>query len=120
MNFQIKTFFKAITNYFLLIIIFSLIINILYYYNVISNNTIKYYKMFSLLIISFITGLYIGHNSHEKGYLSGIIFSMVIVVLNLVVALLTKEFSLNVIIYYLITIFIITLSSIVGINRKKM
>ena len=114
-----KNLLKAIFLYYFLITIFTLIINLFYYYNIINNNSIKYFQMISLLIIHFLLGLFMGINSPEKGYLYGIRLSCIIISTNILTSIIVGNLSFSMIIYYLIVFFIVTLSSIIGINKRN-
>ena len=109
---------KVLLIYIILIITLSLIINSLYYFDLINTNYIKYFKMASLLIIYFISGLLMGYNSPLKGYFYGIRLALLIILINIISSLIFNNFSFFLIIYYFIIIFIVTLSSIIGINKK--
>ena len=96
---------------FLVIIISLLLINTLYYFNIINNNLYKVLKIIPILISIFINAYILGKNTDQKGYLEG---------LKLSITLITKQpLKLKVILYYLIIGITSILGSMIGINKKK-
>ena len=114
-----KILLKTILLYYLFVIIFTFTMNIFYYNDFINNTAIKYYQMISLLIIHFLLGIFMGKNSPHKGYLYGICLSCIIIALNILTSIIFHNLSFTNIIYYFIILLIITISSIIGINKKK-
>ena len=61
---------------FLIVISTTILVNIflssLCYFDIIRNTTNSVLKLLSILIFSFISGIYIGIKSNNKGYLEGI------------------------------------------------
>lgn len=102
-----------------LILILSLIVNSLYYFDIISNNLVKYFKMIISLIAMFLGGMYIGFKSYNKGYLYGLKMSLIMVILFIIMSIIFNNLKLSNIIYYLITVICITFGSMIGINKKK-
>ena len=79
----------------------------------------KYLKILIILLSSFFSGFYIGFKSNNKGYINGVKFSLIIISIFLLSSLSVKGFKFISIIYYLIIIIVITLGSMLGINRKS-
>ena len=116
---MIKTYLKALGLSFLLLFTFSMIINFLYYFDIINNNTIKYLKMFLAILSFFISGIYIGKNSVNKGYLNGLKLSIITVLIMIILAIIFNNLNITLIIYYLIITICITFGSMIGINKKN-
>ncbi len=71
-------------------------------------------------IISIFIGSYrLGKLSNEKGYIEGIKYGLIWVILFVIICLICKVFDWTSIIYYFILLFISILGSILGINKKK-
>lgn len=115
---DLKLYLKSLLWFVIPLFIFLLIINTLYYFDIVNNNLIKYLKIIIILISSFLGGLIRGYNSQNKGYINGLKLSFIIVIIFLIISLLLKSFNLTDIIYYIIIILTITFGSMVGINRK--
>ena len=119
MSNTIKNFIKAGLIIIVLLLVFSLIINVLYYFDIINNNATKYIKMFLSILSFFIGGLYIGKNSMSKGYINGLKLSLIIILLFFIIGLILNNLSFSRIIYYLITITCITFGAMIGISKKE-
>ena len=102
-----------------LILLINIIITVLQYFNLFSNS-LNFFKL-SMIVISIFIGAYkVGKKAVKKGYLEGIRFGSIMIILFLLINLLLfRSFQLKNIIYY----FIILISSIVGamfgIQTKK-
>ena len=119
MNDTIKIFLKSILIIIIGLFISSIIINTLYYFDIVSNNVIKYLKMFLGISIFFISGLYIGKKSTFKGYINGLKLSMIIVILFILLGIIFKNINVLRIVYYLITTTCITFGAMIGISKKE-
>jgi len=119
MKFDYKKYLYATILIVLLIIFLSLLVNTLYYYDVISNNLVKYFKMIIAVISFFLGGIYIGLNSPNKGYLYGLKESLIAIIILITCGIIFDNIKLSNIIYYLITTICITFGSMIGINKKR-
>lgn len=118
MNITWKKTGIALLIIILLIIFFSFLINTLYYCDVLSNNTVRYFKMIYLILSFFIGGIYMGLNSPNKGYLYGLRLSLIYIVISLFLSIIFNKISFSKIIYYIILTSCITFGSMIGINKK--
>lgn len=115
----IKPYLKSALVIFLILVIGSIISATLYYFNI-SNKIVYTILNLIIVIISFLFGgIHIGKQAKEKGYLEGIKLAVPFLVIFLLVTLILKQ-PLTVVsaIYYLIILFITTLGSVIGINKK--
>ena len=119
MNLIIKNYLKAILVIIIGLFTASLVINIFYYFDIISNSSIKYYKMFSSILFFFIGGIYIGKKTISKGYINGLKLSLFIITIFLLLGLIFNNFELSRIVYYLITTSCITFGAMIGISKKE-
>ena len=114
-------YLKIIVLYIALFFILNLIITILSYFSILNDNSLLIFKRILVFLTNIITGLYIGINSKQKGYLEGLkiglLFTTIMIILTIIMPML--DLSINSFIYYLIMIGIITLGSTIGINLKK-
>ena len=95
-----------------------LLITILYYFDIINNNIMKYLKIIIVILSSFIGGFKIGKLSIDKGYLKGILLSIIIIFIFFIISIITKNLNINQIVYYLIIIVCTTIGSMFGIYKK--
>ena len=112
-------YFKCLLGFLLPIIFMLLIVNLMYYFDIISNNIVKFLKIFIVVFSSFLTGIIRGYNSNSKGYINGLKISIIIIGILFGLSLLLNEFNIKDIIYYIIIILSITFGAMVGINKKK-
>ena len=95
------------------------IITIFYYFDILSNQSIKYFKFIILLLSCLIGGVYVGKQSKNKGYLNGIILSSIVLVFFFLITLFFGNFKWQILVYYLIIMLTTTIGSMIGINRKN-
>ena len=102
-------------------LLINIIITILSYFEIISPNIIYILKIITIILSSIISGLYLGIKSNKKGYLEGLKLGGIITLLFIIITLIIKpiNFTKFSIIYYLVIISIIVVSSMIGINKKK-
>ena len=113
-------YLKSLLYIFISIISLTLIITILNYFNVVSNNTISILEILSIIISMFIGGLYLGKNSSSKGYIEGLkIGGITLSILFLLNYLgFNNSFHLSNLIFYLIVLISLVFGSVFGINKR--
>ena len=113
-------YLKTIIFEFILLICLTLLLTILYYFNIISSNINNIFKIVSFIVTFFLTGVYISKRSNRKYYLEGLKISGINIAIFLLISLIFKfKFSLQIILYYLIITITITIGSIIGSLFKK-
>ena len=112
-------YLKSLLWCFGILIISSIIITIFNYFNVINGIVLKIIFLIIPIISIFIGSYRLGKLSNEKGYIEGIKYGLIWVILFAVFCLICKAFDWTSIIYYFILLFISILGSILGINKKK-
>lgn len=110
----IKSFSFGISIFLIL----NLIATILSYFNIINSNVLK---IIIFIITILISGIYLGLNYKKKGLINGIKLSLIYILLSSVLILILPnlEFSLKIILYYLLIITLSIIGSIIGVNLKK-
>ena len=103
------------------LIISTIIITILNYFGILAGTTLNIISVIVVIMSLFIGGYLTGRKANKKGYLEGIKFGLIMIVIILLLNLLVfkNEFSLINILYYLILLFSSTLGSMIGIMRKS-
>lgn len=112
-------YLKGLLYFFIPFLVLLFLITILYYFDILNNQIIKYFKFITLLLSSLTSGIFIGKKSLNKGYLNGIIQSLIIIIIFFITNLFFKEFKWYQLIYYLIIVITTCIGSMIGINRKK-
>ena len=104
----------------IIIILSSLILTILNYFDVLNKGTISILKILIVTITYFIGGFLIGKKSIKKGWLEGLKFGLIISIILILFNILgLKYFDIKLILYYLILITSSILGSMIGINKKN-
>lgn len=116
--------FKKILNclglFFIIILGSTLIITILNYFNIMNNKTISIIKFVIPMLSIIISSYRLGKSSDKKGYLEGLKFGGIIILTFIILILLLDKLELKSIIYYGILLLTSIISSMIGINRKKL
>ena len=118
MKLMYKETLKSLTIILGIIIFSTLLINLLYYFDIIGNNLVKYFKMIFLVMAFLLGGVYMGKNSPNKGYLYGLRLSLLVIIIFIIFGIIFNNLNFRRIIYYLITAVCITFGSMIGINKK--
>lgn len=117
---MIINYLKSLGLTILIILGGSVITTLLEYF---TNNTtllINILRIITILLAIFIPTFILGKKSNRKGYLEGIKYGLILIVLSLVISLITKnKFNFDIIIYYIIMLVSSMLGSMMGINFKK-
>jgi len=117
----IINYLKNIGYLFIGMLVVTIIITILNYFNVLNGMPLKVVLNITIILSLFIGGYLTGKKANKKGYLEGIKFGsiMVVIVLLLNLFIFKNEFALINILYYLSLLFSSTLGGMIGIMRKS-
>ena len=114
-----NTFFKYIKS---LIIFLSSIVTIpifLTIFNLLKFNTNRILIIIMGAILMFTMGLVLGKKCESKGYLHGLLLSVISILILVIVSLLFKfPLNINTLIYYVILVLSTIVGSMLGINKK--
>ena len=114
-----NTFFKYIKT---LIIFLSSIIIIPIFLTIFNLLKIKTNRIIIIIlgaILMFIIGLIIGKKSKSKGYLNGLLVSVISILILLILSLFFRfPLNINTLIYYTILVLATVIGSMLGINKK--
>ena len=116
---MLKNYLISLGYFFTILLISTLIQTILYYFNILNTNIISIIKLLIPIISISIASYKLGTKSKQKGYLEGIKIGITIIGIFTIITLLTDKLSIKSLIYYLILIISSILSSMIGINKKK-
>lgn len=117
---MIIKYLKYFSILLLSIIIPIFILTIFNYFEVFNNNVIDVLKLIVTLVSILVNSFYLGKNSKSKGYIEGLKFGlMFIIFITLSNLILINEFSLRIIIYYILIVVTSMVGSTIGINKKK-
>ena len=117
---MIKKYLRSYLYTFSIIFISYILITLFSYFNIFNTTIINVLKLFTIVISIFIGSFIIGKKSLKKGYLEGLKYSLIFVLLILIINIIfIRYFNIKLIIYYLIIIISSILGSMFGINYKK-
>ena len=109
----------SLLYFFGIVLISTIIITILNYFNIVSNGIINILKFIFPLIATVTSAFILGKKSKQKGYLEGLKLGAIITVIFFIITIIIDKLNIKSIIYYLIIIFTSILSSMVGINKNN-
>ncbi len=115
----IKNYLKSFLYFIIPFLGLLFITSIFYYFDILSNQVIRYFKIIIVILSSLLGGYSIGKKSTNKGYLSGLKLSAIIVSLFLIINIILKGFKWYHLVYYIIIMIVTIIGSMIGINRKK-
>lgn len=101
------------------ILISTILITIFNYFNILSGIPLKIIMLLIPLVAIFIGSFKIGKISDKKGYIEGMKYGLIWIVLLLIINLITKKFTIISIIYYIILLLVSAIAGVLGINKKK-
>jgi len=116
--------FKKMINcmmwFFIILIVGTLIITLINYFNVMNGNIVSIMK-FILPMISMIVSSYrLGKMSDKKGYLEGLKFGTIIIFIFMILVIILDKLNWKSILYYGILLLTSIMGSMIGINRKRL
>jgi len=117
----LKTISKTIGFSFLIILGLTFFITILSYFNILNYQIINILKLLIIITAVFSGGLVVGKKSSTRGWLEGLKFAGIFLIIVIVFNYLgiRKNFEISDLLYYIILVITGVLGSIVGINLKK-
>lgn len=111
---------KDIGIFLLSILLSNLLISTLYLYTNMSLNTNNTLLLITTILSFSYLGLVTGRKTTNKGYISGLIVSGIVISIMFIISILFHNYiSVFKILYYLLLMLVTVISSIIGINIKK-
>ena len=116
----LKRLGKVILFTLLSIIILGLLLNTLYYFDIISNNIYNIMKMIIVLTTLFVNALILGKNTDKYGILEGLKLGAIFILIMIIIKIITNStFDIRTFIYSIIIILTTSIGSIIGINKLQ-
>jgi len=112
-------YLKSIIYTISIILISTIILTVFNYFNIINGITLKIITLIIPLLGISIGSFILGKASNQKGYIEGLKYGVIWILVLLITNLIIKNFILTSLIYYLIIIIISSFAGVLGINRKK-
>lgn len=117
---MLKKMLNCLGLFFIIMLVSTLIVTILNYFSVFSNKIISIMKFILPMLSMIISSYRLGKFSDKKGYLEGLKFGGIIILIFMILVILLDKLEIKSIIYYGILLLTSILSSMIGINRKKL
>lgn len=118
---MIINYLKNIGYVFLGILVTTIIITLLNYFGLLNGTMLNIISIITITLSILIGGYLTGKKANKKGYLEGIKFGSIVIIIILFLNLIIfkNQFNLTSILYYLLLLFTSTIGSMIGIMRKK-
>jgi putative membrane protein (TIGR04086 family) len=114
-----KSYLKILGYTFLIIIVLTFLLTLLHYFNIINVSVVNIGKIVTSSVALILGGYKIGKLSQKRGWLDGMKFAGVIIILFLLMSLIfSLPLSLYTIIYYIILIVSSMFGGMLGISSK--
>ncbi len=116
---MITNYLKSLIITSLTILLGSLLITLFNYFNILNGLLLEIIESIIPIIAIFVGSYLIGKSSSKKGYIEGIKYSSIWVLIFLIINIIAKNINLLDFVYFIIMILFSALASMIGINRKK-
>lgn len=117
---MLKKILNSLLAFFIIILVGTLLITLINYFSLLSPKIISILKLIFPISAIFISSYRLGKQSEKKGYIEGLKLGIIIILIFTTIILILDKFTLKSLLYYLILILTSILSSMIGINRKKL
>ena len=116
----LKIFSRSLLYISVSILLFTMIITILSYFNIVNDSITTVFKMIIPIISVLSSGIVMGLNSSKKGWLEGLKLGFLICILLFLFSLLglNNTFKISQLLFYGILIFTSIVGSMIGISRN--
>ncbi len=114
----LKTIIKNLLYTIIFFILFSLLITIFNYFNIINYQTLAIGKIIIPIMSIALGGLLMGKKATKNGWLEGLKISLIFVLIMISITIIIGEFSPKKLTYFLILLISGIFGSILGINTK--
>ena len=113
-------YFKELLFFFISLLIILIITTLIDYISIINTNIINWIQLIFILISIFIAAFRIGKKSTNKGYIEGIKYGLLVLIIVLLIRLIfiKTPFKISNLIYYITILTTSIIGSILGKNKK--
>lgn len=118
--FVLKNLFSSLILFFSSVIIATFVLTLLSYFSLLGPGIVSILKLLIPLFSIAVAGYRLGKQSEKRGYIEGIKIGTLAILSFLVLVLLLDKFTIKSLLYYLIILLTAILSSMIGINKKKL
>ena len=115
---KLKKYFIALGYTLGIILIFTIILSLLNYFDLLNNTVVNIIKLIIPIVATITGGFFVGKNSDRKGYQIGLKFGGIFALFCFIFTIIFSKITFNCFIYYLVILAAAMLGSILGINKK--
>lgn len=115
-----KNYLKSSLYTLGIILVSSVIITLLNYFNIINGKVLNIITYIIPLISTFIGSFLLGKASNKKGYIEGLKYAGIWSLIFLIISIILKQIDLSSIVFFVILVLLSMLGSILGINKKRL
>ena len=116
---KIKNFSFSCLLIFSSILILTLIMTFLNYFNIVHDSILSIINIIVVSISSLIGGIYLGIKSNKGGYKNGIVLGLIYSVILILLDLIFFDFKIKYLLFYIIIIISTMLGSMIGIQKNR-
>jgi putative membrane protein (TIGR04086 family) len=106
--------------FFIVLLGGTLILTLINYFNIMGSKIVAVMRFILPVIAILISSYRLGKMSDKKGYLEGLKFGSIIILIFMVLVIILDKLSLKGILYYAILLLISIMGSTIGINKRKL
>lgn len=112
----LKNILKQLLRIFIYFLIYSLILTILYYFNLIDEKVCNYLRFIGFIIILYFNSDNLSRKINKNNFLNGLVIGLSIIFIYIIITLIMRQgITIKSFIYYLLILGV----SILGSSRKK-
>ena len=115
----LKNLGRTLLYMLVIVLVFTLIVTLLSYFNIFGDNITKIMKFIIPTISTFIGGIMMGKRTNKKGIIEGARLSFIIITILMLLSVILSSFKRQSLIYYLIIMVTTIFGSLIGVNKKN-
>ena len=117
---MVKKILNCLMCFFIVLLGDTLILTLINYFNIMGSKIVAVMRFILPVIAILISSYRLGKMSDKKGYLEGLKFGSIIILIFMVLVIILDKLSLKSILYYTILLLISIMGSTIGINKRKL
>lgn len=117
---MVKKILNCLMCFFIVLLGGTLILTLINYFNIMGSKIVAVMRFILPVIAILISSYRLGKMSDKKGYLEGLKFGSIIILIFMVLVIILDKLSLKSILYYTILLLISIMGSTIGINKRKL
>ena len=114
----LKNLGRTLLYMLVIVLVFTLIVTLLSYFNIFGDNITKIVKFIIPTISTFIGGIMMGKRANKKGIIEGARLAFIIITILMLSSVILSSFKPQSIIYYLIIMITTIFGALIGVQKK--